>query len=60
MKFPKIVNKKHYKYKLIKEYKEYGLYRSQYGFRECFHRFDLGMIPIEFEKVHYIKKNPVI
>lgn len=32
------------KYKEIKKYKHYTLFEDEYGFKECFDDFDLGLI----------------
>lgn len=47
MELPKkvVIDKKYSKkeYTLVKQYKHYGLYEDEKGFRECFDPFDLGL-----------------
>ena len=45
MNIPKKIKKKNRRYKLIKVYENYALYENvEYGFRECFQFFDLGLV----------------
>lgn len=45
MKIPKILKKNNRKYKLIKIYKNYVLYKeTEVGYRECFSKHELGLI----------------
>lgn len=46
MELPKKVKRRGKQYFLIKEYKNYGLYKEERtGIRTCFSKFDLGLIP---------------
>lgn len=45
MEIPKRFTKREKTYILIKEYKNFGLYKEEKrGFRECFDKFDLGLL----------------
>lgn len=44
MKIPKIISKKNREYILVKEYKNYALYKDMItGVNECFTRHELGL-----------------
>lgn len=48
MEIPKKIIKDKKEFKLIKEYKHYGLYETSTGYKECFDRFDLGLMPKQY------------
>lgn len=44
MNIPKIINKNNHAYVFVKEYPDHVLYKSIYGYNECFVRHELGLI----------------
>lgn len=61
MELPKKFTKRGKKYRLVKEYKHYGLYEEEKtNFRECFDAYDLGIIKKIPGPEVYLNKIPVI
>ncbi len=49
-----------HKYRLIKVYDKYALYINQYGVRECFKTFDLGIKTYNPRAWNYTQTLPII
>ena len=49
MNIPKIYKKENKKYKLVKIYSNFALYKDKYGIKQCFTFYELGLITEQVE-----------
>ena len=56
MKIPKILKKNNKTYTLVEMHKDYVVYKTEFGYKECFMKHDLGLIK---EKAKPQRKNSI-